>query len=647
MSSTARIQAHHTSTIETWVHWVRGRLLALAEGQEADRAPPPHPTAELQLIAERLALTHEDVLVLAFCAAAAVDTGIPLLCARVSGDPTRPWPSFAIAFRLFAEVRWSVLSADGGLRYWRLIELHQSAVEPLVSAALRADEHIVDLLMGAKGPDERVTSVLRPATASGGLTPTLRAASDDIVEYLQRTSLSPEGATVIALGGPDGAGKLAAAAHAVGALWRMPGLALDTLGAGAAEFARLLLRELRLSQACLLLDIDGPVAEPEDHRLFVRLLDRLDGVVAFVAAREPPPRLRAALRLDFARPAPTEQHAAWSAAMPEASLELVGRLAGQFRLDLADIHRIAGTFQGAGDAPRVWDAARQAARPEVAGLASRIDVRATRADLVLPPARHAQLAEITAQVEQQWRVYEEWGFGRRLNRGLGIAALFAGESGTGKTMAAEVIANAARLDLYRIDLASVISKYIGETEKNLRRVFDAFEDGGAILFFDEADALFGKRSEVKDSHDRYANIEINYLLQRIEAYRGLAILATNRRSSLDAAFLRRLRFIVNFPFPGPAERQQIWRRALQGTGSLERPAPAIDEIDFDRLAGFSLSGGNIQQAALNALFRAASEDAPRLEMAHVLGAVRAELQKLEVPFNEAAFQPNRPQGRLE
>ncbi len=136
-------------------------------------------------------------------------------------------------------------------------------------------------------------------------------------------------------------------------------------------------------------------------------------------------------------------------------------------------------------------------------------------------------------------------------------------------------------------------------------------------------------------------------MQRIEAYRGLAILATNRRSSLDAAFLRRLRFIVNFPFPGPAERQQIWRRALQGTGSLERPAPAIDEIDFDRLAGFSLSGGNIQQAALNALFRAASEDAPRLEMAHVLGAVRAELQKLEVPFNEAAFQPNRPQGRLE
>ena len=149
-----------------------------------------------------------------------------------------------------------------------------------------------------------------------------------------------------------------------------------------------------------------------------------------------------------------------------------------------------------------------------------------------------------------------------MNRGLGISALFAGESGTGKTMAAEVLANELRLDLYRIDLSAVVSKYIGETEKNLRRLFDAAEDGGAILFFDEADALFGKRSEVKDSHDRYANIEINYLLQRMEAYRGLAILATNMKSALDTAFLRRLRFIVNFPFPGAAERRAIWERVF-------------------------------------------------------------------------------------
>ena len=165
-----------------------------------------------------------------------------------------------------------------------------------------------------------------------------------------------------------------------------------------------------------------------------------------------------------------------------------------------------------------------------------------------------------------------------MNRGFGISALFAGDSGTGKTMAAEVIANELRLNLYRIDLSQVVNKYIGETEKNLRRLFDAAEDGGAILFFDEADALFGKRSEVKDSHDRYANIEINYLLQRMESYRGLAILATNMKSALDPAFLRRLRFIVNFYFPAVADRRRLWSKVFmqheadrKSAGAAARP----------------------------------------------------------------------------
>src|SRR5581483_2423020 len=171
------------------------------------------------------------------------------------------------------------------------------------------------------------------------------------------------------------------------------------------------------------------------------------------------------------------------------------------------------------------------------------------------------------------------------------------------TMAAEVIANELRLDLYRIDLSAVVSKYIGETEKNLRRLFDAAEDGGAILFFDEADALFGKRSEVKDSHDRYANIEINYLLQRMEAYRGLAILATNMKSAMDTAFMRRLRFVVSFSFPGPAERLVIWRKVFP-------PQTPTGVIDFDRLARLNLTGGSIQNIALNAAFLAARSAVP-------------------------------------
>jgi len=185
-----------------------------------------------------------------------------------------------------------------------------------------------------------------------------------------------------------------------------------------------------------------------------------------------------------------------------------------------------------------------------------------------------------------------------MNRGLGISALFAGESGTGKTMAAEVIANELKLHLYRIDLSAVVNKYIGETEKNLRRVFDAAEDSGAILFFDEADALFGKRSEVKDSHDRYANIEISYLLQRMEAYRGLAILATNMQSALDLAFMRRLSFIVKFPFPGAKERKLIWEnvfpKADEARGLTGTP---VEGLNYDHLANLNLTGGLIQKSA--------------------------------------------------
>ncbi len=215
-------------------------------------------------------------------------------------------------------------------------------------------------------------------------------------------------------------------------------------------------------------------------------------------------------------------------------------------------------------------------------LAQRIESDAAWDDIVLPAPQMRALRAIAAQVHHRAQVYENWGFGARgAGRGLGVSALFAGPSGAGKTLAAEVIGTALDLDVYRIDLSSVVSKWIGETEKNLRRVFDAAEEGCAILLFDEADALFGKRSEVKDSHDRYANIEISYLLQRLEAYRGLAILTTNLRSHIDEAFLRRLRFVIDFPFPSPAERIEIWRRIFPTetlAGAIERPiaCPALE-----------------------------------------------------------------------
>jgi SpoVK/Ycf46/Vps4 family AAA+-type ATPase len=237
------------------------------------------------------------------------------------------------------------------------------------------------------------------------------------------------------------------------------------------------------------------------------------------------------------------------------------------------------------------------------------------------------LQDIAAHVRQRARVYGSWGFAAKSARGLGISALFAGTSGTGKTMAAEVLANELHLDLYRIDLSQVVSKYIGETEKNLRRVFNAAEEGGAILLFDEADALFGKRSEVKDSHDRYANIEVSYLLQRMESYRGLAILTTNMKQALDSAFLRRIRFIVQFPFPDAAQRAEIWRRVFP-------MATPTHGLMVEKLARLNVAGGNIRNIALNAAFLAVDAGEP-VNMTHLLRSARSEYAKLEKPLTEA------------
>jgi AAA+ superfamily predicted ATPase len=277
-----------------------------------------------------------------------------------------------------------------------------------------------------------------------------------------------------------------------------------------------------------------------------------------------------------------------------------------------------------------WFAAARAQSGEaLAAVADKITPRATWQDLVLPEDAITQLRELCQRVEHRDRVLEEWGFGRKLSRGRGTAALFSGGSGTGKTMAAEVIANALGVDLYRIDLARVVSKYIGETEKNLSRIFDAAEGANAILLFDEADALFGKRSEVKDAHDRYANIEISYLLQRIEQYQGIAILTTNLRENLDDAFLRRLAFVVHFPLPDEMHRFLLWSRSWPCADGVD------SDVDAHRLASrFKLGGGSIRNIALAASYLAASE-ARKVSMGHVSRAAERELQKLGKAYSQS------------
>jgi hypothetical protein len=264
-------------------------------------------------------------------------------------------------------------------------------------------------------------------------------------------------------------------------------------------------------------------------------------------------------------------------------------------------------------------------------LARRIEPRAGWDDLVLPPAVSVQLRELVVRVRQRDHVMDDWGMGAASSKGRGIKALFAGDSGTGKTMSAEVVARALGLDLYVIDLSTVVDKFVGETEKNLDRIFGEADRINGVLLFDEADALFGKRSEVKDAQDRYANVEVAYLLQRMELFEGLAILTTNLRSNLDEAFSRRLDALVDFPLPDDADRMRLWR--LNFTGK----APRADDIDFAFLAGaFKLSGGSIRNIVLGAAYLAAEQDQP-IAMADLIRATAREYRKLGHLCTEAEF----------
>jgi AAA+ superfamily predicted ATPase len=600
---------------------------AAAMHQATASEPPP----TLIILSRRFGLGQFEAQILLLCAAMELDTRIATLCARAQNDSSRPYPTFALALALFDDPVWEALSPERPLRYWRLIEINQPGAQPLTISALRADERVVSYLKGLNYLDDRLMPLLAPlSNTADDLPPSQQQQTDSIVQHMHTAS---RGLPVVHLLGADSASKRSiakCAAQELGvSVYRLAADMLPTSWAELEMLARLYQRESQMLPVALYLD-----AQDSDKELPVvtRFLARMSGLV-FLDTRESWPQLgRDALTLDVAKPSSAEQEEAWRKVLGENAGEGPALLAGQFNLNIVDIERIAHTVTDdeRSTIDQVWDACLIAVRPRLDTLAQRLEVKAqTWDDLVLPEPEKKLLRQIMDQVGQRHLVYERWGFSRRMSRGLGISALFAGESGTGKTLAAEVIAHELKLNLYRIDLSQVVSKYIGETEKNLRKLFDAAEDGGTILFFDEADALFGKRSEVKDSHDRYANIEINYLLQRMEAYRGLAILATNMKSALDTAFMRRLRFVVNFPFPGIPERKRIWERAFPEETETEG-------LDYERLAKFNLTGGSIQNIAINAAFLAARAGSP-VTMPLIFEAARREFRKLEKPVNEAEF----------
>ena len=621
---------------------------AAAMAAAEDHQPPPASS----ILGARFGLSLFERQVLLLCAAVELDTRVAGLCACAQGDPSRTYPTFALAMALFDDPVWNALSPERPLRYWRLLEIHQPGAQPLTTSPLRADERIVNYVKGLNYLDDRLTPLLVPFdVAAGEPLPPSQEDARAAVEQTLRLAAGNGKPPLVQLVGIDPLSKQLVAQGAAAALglhlYRLPAELLPRSAAELETLARLWQREGILLPIALFLDAHDDGASPkgedggrETAPPIERFLSRSQGVF-LLSTREIRSGWSAAVHaVEVEKPTAVEQQEAWTEALGDEAGDSPELLAGQFDLNAFTIRQIAAPVRGEaaeGDLHgRLWNGCLLSTGPRMDRLAQRLRPVATWDDIVLPEPEMELLRQLAAQVGQRARVYDDWGFRRRMNRGLGINALFAGESGTGKTMAAEVIANHLRLNLYRIDLSAVVSKFIGETEKNLRRLFDAAEDGGAILFFDEADALFGKRSEVRDSHDRYANIEINYLLQRMESYRGLAILATNMRGALDEAFLRRLRFVVTFPFPGRAERTAIWQRAWPD----ETPQ---DELDYERLARLGLAGGSI---ALNAAFAAAEHGSP-VTMPVVLDAARAEYQKLERPINEADFrwvEPARPQA---
>jgi DNA polymerase III delta prime subunit len=503
---------------------------------------------------------------------------------------------------------------------------------PASRRPLRLDARLVDYLCGRNRLDGRLAGIVEPMHQAP-----LAASHRDLTARIAGWLTTPDNIVPprVNLIGPPGQGREAVAIALARALGMHPlHLHLERAASRAErlDLVRLVEREAALLPA--LVYVDAPETLGGDAALASaarEILDELGGVL-IIGSRDPWDPAMDLLPVTVPVPSAAERTELWTQMLGDTAghLDLDG-LVEQFPLGpdgvrhaveraRATAELTTGTTRALTD-DDLWQACRAFIGSELGQLAQRIRPAASWNQIVLPDAELALLRQIAAQVGQRARVYEQWGFGARLARGRGISALFTGPPGTGKTMAAEIMAAELELDLYRIDLSAVISKYIGETEKNLRRIFDAADQGGAILFFDEADALFGKRTEVRDSHDRHANVEINYLLQRMEDYAGLAILATNRKSDLDPAFLRRIRFLVAFPFPKPPYRRRIWAAVFP-------PDTPRTNLDLDALARLEIAGGNIRNIAVNAAFAAAAED-QSVGMRHVMLAATHEYRKLD------------------
>ncbi|HEX9976642.1 MAG TPA: AAA family ATPase [Dehalococcoidales bacterium] len=611
-------------------------------------------------------LSAFDIDVILVCALPELDLKYQKLYSYLQDDVTKRSPTVDLVLRLLCDSLETRLAARQAfspsaplIRHHLLGsgDNHPQRPGPLLATPLQVDERILDYLLGSDQIDTRLlhfVSVIQPQVRLADV-----ILPDDTRHRLtQLAAHFPEGGLVCHFRGGYGVGKRTTAA----AVCRESGRPLVTIGVKPMlsedvppeVLLPLVFREGLLRGAALYFDdCDALLGEDERARssysLFMAEVASYPHWVFFAGEKgwgsRDVPSPKPFIGIHFPLPGYPERREFWEKhrngySSLDGDIDL-DELAGKFRLSGGQINDAVVTAQSLSrwrdpekalvTTSELYAACRQQSGQKLNTLARQIQPRYAWTDIILPRDQFEQLREICSYVKHYHTVYGEWGFGRKLSLGKGLNVLFAGPSGTGKTMAAEIMANELGLDLYRIDLSAIVSKYIGETEKNLERIFTEAQTSNAILFFDEADALFGKRSEVRDSHDRYANIEIAYLLQRMEEYDGVVILATNLRKNMDEAFARRMHFTVEFPMPEEADRQRIWQGVFPGE------APLAKDIDLIFLARqFKISGGNIKNIALSAAFLAAA-DGGAITMENLIHAAKREYQKMGKLCTETDF----------
>jgi hypothetical protein len=608
-------------------------------------------------------LSAFDLKCLLLCLAPAVDLRFERFYAYLQDDVTRRLPCVDLVLNLLCNSWQEALetrerfSPRSPLRRFALIQLVDEPSRPgelLLSRSLRLDERIADFLLGSDEIDARLRDFALCETASEAtdgmpVNSETEVERDAIAAYVSASSCT----VVVYVWGAAGSGRSGRALAICRALgYPMLRVRIERMlgSSGGLPGLALVLREAHLRDAAIYFDGFDLLLADDKAVIREQLLRAIEGFgpCVFLSGSEcwhPAAEMEACefLSLECKPLDHAERIALWTAHLHSAiapQLDL-SELASKFRFNAGQIAAAAKTAGqiarsrspqhaaiGVGD---VYGACRIQARGHLGKLGRRVDPRHTWADIVLPDDRARHLREICNCVKYRPVVFEQWGFDRKLSLGKGLNMLFAGPSGTGKTMAAEIMGAEVGLDVYKIDLSSIVSKYIGETEKNLARIFAEAELSNAILFFDEADSLFGKRTEVRDSHDRYANIEVNYLLQKMEEHEGVVILATNFRKNMDDAFVRRLHFTVDFPVPCEADRRRIWQKIWPSE------TPLASDVDLDFMARrFEFPGGNIRNVALAAAFLAAA-DGGVVTLAHLLYGTRREYQKMGKVVHHSEF----------